>query len=774
MEFEKLKLSASQAKEKLRIDLEKKYEGIINLEKKTSLSSMKNAQNEFAKELTDLKSTTNERIKTLETRLMENIDKNIKNEKEISSLEAENEKLKNKLNIETSSSEVNSAEVVRLRENNSGLTSKLTLLSNENTKLEVTNGSLAEQIKDKTESLNKTMELYNGLKEKMKAFEQKLVMYKESTKKLQEKLQDSINEIHKGNSFISNLQNDIKSLKLKLKNRNLVIKQQEKYVDKLKHEVESKEREKFNLEAALNNEKLATTQLKDILKVRDEKLKSYEQVMDSNKNVINYLNKEINKHEIEPLDMDLGNKKMSYDRLETNPGSNMSIFTQMMQNYKIDAGPEPDTTEDRQDSSKYGDLVDAIGFDALPDPENFEYSSLDHISRSSFQCHDKKTCRGVDLVGSSPTQRKKGLWVSYVLFVRPKSFQPPSRLILKKILIQCYSTGSNAILEPGKKSKMEEINEKTNNLSISEEEANQLPADLLDLIDNAEEEIKSKPILETTTITTKTFIAFLIKTIDKLNETTLTETIAEELEKNENERINKNPNLKLGFIREKLSKSYEETWESLGIDPALGAHCLNNLHRSLSNPRLPEESKKQLVHLLNSFKSAEEKFIGINLLGKKAYDKRQTEKKVVTELKQEMLSRMARMSNTEKGRYIIEIKDRGMEFRKKLMAMSKEEALKFMDKLSEQEQKTLHELTALTMIMQEKGMANRQGCGHDHGHGGHGHSHDNHGHSHQDQGHSHESHGHSHEHHGHSHESHGHSHVATEEAGMSTGNKKND
>jgi len=295
-----------------------------------------------------------------------------------------------------------------------------------------------------------------------------------------------------------------------------------------------------------------------------------------------------------------------------------------------------------------------------------------------------------------------------------------------------------------------------------------LPDDLRALIEETVED-KEKQDSKKDTITVSMLTQFFDEAVKALDGEVLSKTIDEKLdnqeketqggEETEQQQHSKN---KLTVIKKSIEAVYVDIWETkLEVDADLGREAMTKIDQFLQSDKISGDELKHLETLLEKFGAAEHRMVGSKLLGEEEYNRRQAENKAVMDAQRDIVENLNSLDAQEKSKYILGLKEKGDKLRKKMTEMGQEAALDYMDNMSEEDAKTLRQLSALTRIMQAS-----QGGGHGHSHNGQpctGHGHASHGHAHEA-----ESHGHSHDGkpcggHGHSHapppkQSHGHSH----------------
>lgn len=296
--YEELKKESSQEVTQLKSGLKQKLESELINEKNKSIDRVRTLEESLTKE--------NERVKKdLEEKLSkqdEEIDSltKVKNELMKKNLHLDNEvvQLKSRIFVLQENEGRNEKELTELRDSHRELNIKLMSVTTEEGKHGVQIASLKEQLQDKTDNLLKTTELLKNSKSKLLSVESKLTAKKKLFRSFQKKLELSISEINKGNEIIERLQSEIKTQKLKLKNKNIVIKQQEKLITEHKRKKEELGYQLLDKDNEIKKLKIQINGLESNLKSAQDELKKATEGLESNQNVINYLNKQINKRHL--------------------------------------------------------------------------------------------------------------------------------------------------------------------------------------------------------------------------------------------------------------------------------------------------------------------------------------------------------------------------------------------------------------------------------------------------------------------------------------------
>lgn len=295
---ENLKKETTAELENTRLELQNKLDSAILEEKNKSLKKLQNTEESLSKDSESVKKDLEMKLKVKLEELERVQNENMEYKKKQYEIENENMNLKNRVLVSNESDQSNLSELQRLRDENRKLNVDLMSTKTEEGKNNVLLTSFKEQLHDKTENLTKTTQLLSSLQQSQKELEEKVNLYRKTVKSLQKKLEISINEINKGNEVIERLQGEIKTQKLRIKNKNIVIRQQEKHVDEISAEKDLLERKNMSLKNQVSNEENRTEKLQDSLKEVEKKLNDAKDTIESNQNVINYLNKQINRNQM--------------------------------------------------------------------------------------------------------------------------------------------------------------------------------------------------------------------------------------------------------------------------------------------------------------------------------------------------------------------------------------------------------------------------------------------------------------------------------------------
>jgi spindle assembly abnormal protein 6 len=156
----------------------------------------------------------------------------------------------------------------------------------------------AQEIRDKTELLEQMSLRIEEAAEQRTHLEDTLALLRDNQERLHTKFQDSVGEINKGNAIIQRMQAENKQLRSKLKLKSKVLRRQEELVAEKDHALGTAHRERLaqdsKITRALDRAELAESKLERA----DTKLAESKQLLESNGQVIKWLNQEINQMQL--------------------------------------------------------------------------------------------------------------------------------------------------------------------------------------------------------------------------------------------------------------------------------------------------------------------------------------------------------------------------------------------------------------------------------------------------------------------------------------------
>ena len=151
-----------------------------------------------------------------------------------------------------------------------------------------------QEIEDKSTVVNQMQMRLEESGEQRAQLEDALSLLRDNQERLHQKFQDSVHEINKGNDIIQKLQQENKQLRAKLKIKSKVLRRQEEKVSEKDREIEDYHRKQLSLEAELVREQDEKNHLQTNVNRLNKKLNESKQLLESNQQVIKWLNQEIN------------------------------------------------------------------------------------------------------------------------------------------------------------------------------------------------------------------------------------------------------------------------------------------------------------------------------------------------------------------------------------------------------------------------------------------------------------------------------------------------
>ena len=317
----------------------------IEYEHKTSLDNLLNEKNkeinsikesnflENKKQLETMESDKNKIISDLENRISQLqgiLDDAAKNKTQLEEhklkLEINQKDLEGKFAISNTELNVYKTEITNLRQENADLNKKCLNYEKNLTEYNFKNESILKQLEEKNKSLENMKQLIDSLNKQRDSNEDTIKSLKAANNKLENKLQLSIKEINKGNDIIQRLQNDIKNQKSKIKSsknelstqeqlinqKQILLEEQNKTIKDLKRDNEAKEQEIIGLKNQINN--------------YNNKLNENEKLIEENKQMILYLNKNLNENSKNPFKSRFNNYSSNIDMNNNNNNINSGSF----------------------------------------------------------------------------------------------------------------------------------------------------------------------------------------------------------------------------------------------------------------------------------------------------------------------------------------------------------------------------------------------------------------------------------------------------------------
>lgn len=158
---------------------------------------------------------------------------------------------------------------------------------------------LEQEIKDKEQVLTKSSDLLGAEQDKKRRYEDDIESQKKEINKLNNKMKAMSEELMKGNEIIKKLQGEIKNYHGKIKLRTQIATEQEKLLTEKETELEKIRQELATCKDDLNQKSEQNKTLKENYETTVKKLEECRELLKTNENVIQWLNKQINETQLQ-------------------------------------------------------------------------------------------------------------------------------------------------------------------------------------------------------------------------------------------------------------------------------------------------------------------------------------------------------------------------------------------------------------------------------------------------------------------------------------------
>jgi len=159
--------------------------------------------------------------------------------------------------------------------------------------------ALKQQVRDKGEINENNNSLLESERERKRAMEEQLALYKANLEKAEKKVKECVKEINKGNTIISHLQNEIRSQR----NKNKLKQQQLQSMEQANsHKQDQHQRLEDSVQAkesTIQQKDGQIKELKDTLRACKSKLEDSLKAIEGHQRCIKFLNEKLNKYEID-------------------------------------------------------------------------------------------------------------------------------------------------------------------------------------------------------------------------------------------------------------------------------------------------------------------------------------------------------------------------------------------------------------------------------------------------------------------------------------------
>uniref|UniRef100_H2ST93 Spindle assembly abnormal protein 6 homolog n=1 Tax=Takifugu rubripes TaxID=31033 RepID=H2ST93_TAKRU len=166
---------------------------------------------------------------------------------------------------------------------------------------------LEQEVKDKEQLMRRTKEVLEAAQQQKESVEENVESKEVQIKKLEATVKSLSEELIKGNGIIKKLQAEVRALVGKIKVKNTVTVSQERVLKDTSDKLQVVEKELESTQKQLLTKDEQVLKLKEQLETTLQKLNESKEVLKTNENVINWLNKQLNEKQLsittpKPLD----------------------------------------------------------------------------------------------------------------------------------------------------------------------------------------------------------------------------------------------------------------------------------------------------------------------------------------------------------------------------------------------------------------------------------------------------------------------------------------
>jgi len=274
--------------------LENKHAQELTAEREKSLQMVTANQQKFEREKREMEQNHQTQVMKLEARLkdLENSNRDLTQKK----YQADSciRDLRSKLTALEEECKYAKQELHKLRRENGSLDSERHEHSKTLSQLHTKVAVLEQELRDKEQVIARTNELMENSNEQRKKQEKMLEEKQEQINKLEATMKSVSGEVIKGNEIIQRLQSELRSYKSKMKLKTVVTTKQEKLLSEKEIALEKCQQENTSLQTTLKNKEDEVKKLSESLETTTAKLEESKQLLKTNENVINWLNKQMN------------------------------------------------------------------------------------------------------------------------------------------------------------------------------------------------------------------------------------------------------------------------------------------------------------------------------------------------------------------------------------------------------------------------------------------------------------------------------------------------
>lgn len=274
--------------------LENKHAQELAAEREKALQMVTEKQQTFERKKKELEQNHQANIMRLEARLKDVEDSNRDLNQKKYQADSCIRDLKSKLATQDEECKFAKQELHKLRRENGSLDSERHEHSKTLSQLQTRVAVLEQELRDKEQVIARTNELLENSNEQRKKQEKLMEEKQEQISKMEANMKSVTADVIKGNEIIQRLQSELRTYKSKMKLKSVVMTKQEKLLEEKETALEKHRQEKSSLETTLKNKEEELKKLSESLETTTARLEESKQLLKTNENVINWLNKQMN------------------------------------------------------------------------------------------------------------------------------------------------------------------------------------------------------------------------------------------------------------------------------------------------------------------------------------------------------------------------------------------------------------------------------------------------------------------------------------------------
>ncbi|XP_029285406.1 spindle assembly abnormal protein 6 homolog [Cottoperca gobio] len=189
-------------------------------------------------------------------------------------------------------------QVLSLRRENSTLDTEVHDKERLVSQLQMKVAVLEQEIKDKDQLMRRTKEVLEATQQQKVSMEENAGSKELQSKKLEATVKSLSEELIKANGIIKKLQGEVRGLVGKIKVKNTVTVSQEKVLQETSEKLQNVEKDLQSTRQQLISKNEQVSKVKEQLETTVQKLNESREVLKTNENVINWLNKQLNEKQL--------------------------------------------------------------------------------------------------------------------------------------------------------------------------------------------------------------------------------------------------------------------------------------------------------------------------------------------------------------------------------------------------------------------------------------------------------------------------------------------